>query len=382
MVTLVCLLSEQHVPNLLSVHHYRPDRLVLVTTPRMVDEKRHRNLLAALAEGGLSYRFGGNCETWHLPGENSVRTALAELQRQCPEEPAGQWIANVTGATKPMSIAAYTFFRAKGARLIYINLPNPDVLIDLETDATERCGHRPGVREFLQGYGWKVRGKCEPSAWADQTDWRAWWDCARSIAQRCPSCNLVGETQGSGARWWQCEDEAITECVNTTLGRTSRVGDDVLCLPPKQREFLEGKWLEAFVAGLIERVREANEREFWDVRVGVEVAPKLGDDMDVVFLRQHKLHYVECKSGAQAGESVHDQLHKIEAKSRKFGAARAMVTTLLVTRSREVAEKPDLREMADARAAAYNCRIIDYRAIRRLAEGANDPSLARTILFT
>lgn len=381
MKTLVCLVTEQHVPNLLSVHHFQPlDRLVLVTTPRMVTENRHRSFLAALGEGGLAYKLGENCVAWHVQRENSVRDVLAELQRECPGGLEGEWFVNVTGATKPMSIAAYTFFRERGARLIYINLPAPDALIDLDTDETERSEHRPGVREFLRGYGWKVRAKCEPSAWADQTDWQAWWDCACFIAQRCPACNLVGERKGSRARWWQCDDAAITARVNATLGRSLSVGDDVLGLPAKEREFLEGKWLEAFIAGLVERARQANERELWDVRVGVEVE-RLGDDMDVVVMRQHRLHYAECKSGAQAGESVHDQLHKIEAKVRKFGTTRATVTTRLVTTSRELVEKPDLRRMADARAEAYHCRIIDFKAVQQLAERADDPQWVRDTLF-
>ncbi|MGZ3302304.1 MAG: hypothetical protein ACXWPK_15690 [Isosphaeraceae bacterium] len=55
MRTLLCLLSDQHVPNLLSVHHFQPDRLVLVESQQMQERKVGDHFLQALALGGLNY---------------------------------------------------------------------------------------------------------------------------------------------------------------------------------------------------------------------------------------------------------------------------------------------------------------------------------------
>ncbi|NMC09907.1 MAG: DUF1887 family protein, partial [Methanothrix sp.] len=51
---LLCLISHQHVPNLLTVHELRPDRLVLLVTKPM--EEVANNLINALDLGGLDYR--------------------------------------------------------------------------------------------------------------------------------------------------------------------------------------------------------------------------------------------------------------------------------------------------------------------------------------
>ena len=116
MKVLLCLLSDQHVPNLLSVHHFRPDRLVLVESAVMKRKQTSNYFLTALKLGGLD--FGDNCYVQQLEREDdlaAIRHALRQAFARCPGE---EWIANLTGGNKPMSIAAYEFFNAVGARLI------------------------------------------------------------------------------------------------------------------------------------------------------------------------------------------------------------------------------------------------------------------------
>jgi len=55
MRVLLCLVSDQHVPNLLSVHHYKPEKLVLVESTAMKARGVSGNFLNALGIGGLEY---------------------------------------------------------------------------------------------------------------------------------------------------------------------------------------------------------------------------------------------------------------------------------------------------------------------------------------
>ena len=52
MKVLLCLLSDQHVPNLLSVHHYAPDQLVLIESAQM----ESRNSGQPFSEGAQARR--------------------------------------------------------------------------------------------------------------------------------------------------------------------------------------------------------------------------------------------------------------------------------------------------------------------------------------
>lgn len=82
MRVLLCLLSAQHVPNLLSVHHYQPDRLVLIESHGMQKKRAAANLLAALKLGGLDYANQPGGERSHVePLENE--DDLEAIRRTC-----------------------------------------------------------------------------------------------------------------------------------------------------------------------------------------------------------------------------------------------------------------------------------------------------------
>jgi hypothetical protein len=116
MKVLLCLLSEQHVPNLLSVHHFQPDRLVLVESEVMKAKKSAAHFLSALKLGGLDY--DGRCEIEWLHAEDSLEAIRGALRQAYGKHPSADWIANLTGGTKPMSIATYEFFKALEGRLV------------------------------------------------------------------------------------------------------------------------------------------------------------------------------------------------------------------------------------------------------------------------
>src|SRR5438046_36844 len=76
---LCCLLSDQHVPNLLSVHHCRPDRLVLVESEAMKKRDVAMHFLAALKRGGLDYDDRHDIEP--LDAEDSLDAVRRTLRR-------------------------------------------------------------------------------------------------------------------------------------------------------------------------------------------------------------------------------------------------------------------------------------------------------------
>lgn len=55
MKVMLCLLSDQSIPNLLSVHHFKPDRLVLIESADMRRRKVANHFLQTLKLGGLDY---------------------------------------------------------------------------------------------------------------------------------------------------------------------------------------------------------------------------------------------------------------------------------------------------------------------------------------
>ena len=303
MRALICLLSGQHIPNLLSVHHFKPDKLVLVESSAMRGRKAADSFRAALSLGGFDCGAEGRCHIEPLEAEDDLEAVRKCLQLTYGLCPGAEWIANLTGGTKPMSIAAYEFFKAVGARLVYVNISKPNVLLGLDGRPPETCTHRPTIREFLAGYGFEFRKK-EADVAAAETCARSWLSCARRIATQCPEKPLLlfGDLGDPAVkkRWDAArkegleiesgqlhpDDEDLRSALASSFGLESGAAGLRGKLDKYGVEFLTGGWLEAFLWELLDRHAEA--LGVWDVRLGVRPA-KVGvptdSDFDIAFMR-------------------------------------------------------------------------------------------------
>src|SRR5271166_2684548 len=134
----------------------------------------------ALALGGKDY--GGD---WHerqpLDHEDSLPAVRKALQAAFGRHPSDEWIVNVTGGTKPMSIETFQIFTALGGTLVYINQRQPDRIQWMDGSRVETCSHRLSIAEFLAGYGFSSR---KPPVEVAKGEARAssWWDLALALA--------------------------------------------------------------------------------------------------------------------------------------------------------------------------------------------------------
>lgn len=364
---LVCLLSEQHMPNLLSVHHFRPDKLVLVETERMQRNSAASNFLRALEAGGLSYV--DRTDVALLPSEDSLDSIRALLHESHQKYPSGEWIVNLTGGTKPMSIAAYEFFKEVTVpRLIYMNHAKPDAISDIsDSSRQEICTHRPAIVEFLAGYGYEL-GKASKIIQRDERNANKWWSCSQVMAVHLEDGESVlkfNDEERKKARKNGCtlpvtdlavSSSVVTEVLTETFNPNNQPN---VSLDKHAVSFLTGGWLESFIWGLLNK----NEAPLgvWDVRLGLEVkhqSSNAPNDYDVCYMHRHGLNMVECKSGMGHDRSF-DVLYKIEAVIRQLRA--------LKVRSSLVVMEDRIRDAAKTRAELYDCNIIARAQIRELA---------------
>ena len=392
MRVLLCLLSDQHVPNLLSVHHYQPDRLILVESTAMRRKQAASNFVRALRAGGLDYESDDRCSVLLLEDVNDLNVIRGCLQQAYGKYPSAEWIANVTGGMKPMSIAACEFFKALGARVIYIDAAKPDAILSLDGGEPEQCHHALSIPEFLAGYGFEA-SKSEEVIRQGEERADTWWPCAQVIAQHAPGCNLLQtasreEWKQARERGLQLEPRHLTDLpapVQASLQQCFRLeasgGSLAGKLDKYAGKFLTGEWLEQFVWCLLNRHAELLGLN--DVHLGVEA--KRGNaatDFDVAFLRRHALGAVECKSGTQEhGDDPNAPLDKLEARMQQFRALR--VNPILVTTSKQILDaKGELKPTFATRASIYGCRIVTLRQIDALASQPEDGDLLRKTLFS
>jgi len=389
---LCCLLSDQHVPNLLSVHHFRPDHLVLIESTAMQKGGVSENFLAALDAGGLQYAKDEQCDVVPLANISDFQAIGMALRQAFGKHPTADWTVNLTGGTKPMSIAAYEFFKAVGARLIYVEVSKPNQIIDVESGAIETADYRLSIAEFLLGYGFKQR-KSPKKISAAEDRARSWFEAARAIARAASNEELLhldrdhwnlGRNQGlelaSG------ELSISSEALRNTLSETfnlslSPSGSLVGSIDKYATQFLTGGWLEAFLWGILDR--HSTQLGIWDVRLGI--LPARGDvqtdnDLDIAFMRDYALNTIECKSGSQEHDPKLDVLYKVEAITRQYRALR--VRSFLATTAQAIFDKQgNLKQNLQDRAAIYGCRFLTKSVIEELARNPDDPQRVNQLVF-
>jgi hypothetical protein len=382
MKVLLCLLSEQHIPNLLSVHHFKPDSLVLVETRGMKEKNAALNFLKALRLGGQA--FDEDC-IQPLNQANSLVNTRKALEVAFERYRNGEWIVNLTGGTKPMSIGSYEFFREKDADLIYIDNRQPNVFIHLADESTESCTYQPSIQEFLAGYGFEL-SKSLMKVKGGEEQAREWWECARILALHASADNLLAisdderkklreERVGLLPIFYRHNRDEVVETIEQTFPIELRSRGN-----KSMGRFLTGEWLEVFIWGLLDHHKEA--LGIWDVRLGLQVR-KVGaisdNELDVAFMRNYALCSIECKSGAQSHDSEGEILYKIEAITRQTRALH--VKSYLATTSNNIyKDDGTLKATIRDRTINYNSTLINLRDIQGLAKNWQDAETVKKIL--
>jgi len=116
-LTLIQLISEQTVPNLLPILRLRPDRLVHLTTPKTSARANH--LRAAAQAAGLKPDVEV-IELSAMPGVSETHHAVRESLLQA-RDADGEAAVNFTGGTKLMSIGAYSAALREKAPSLYVD---------------------------------------------------------------------------------------------------------------------------------------------------------------------------------------------------------------------------------------------------------------------
>lgn len=392
MKVLLCLVSDQHVPNLLSVHHFQPDRVVLIRSGKMA--KATEYFLDALEIATFPQ---DRVDVLPLEDENNLVSVRRCLHQAFGKFPEADWIANVTGGLKPMSIAAYEFFKALDARVVYIDSRRPNEILGLDGQPSETCSHRLSLEEFLAGYGFQI-SKAWPKIAESEDRARQWWPLARAIAEHAPDLNLLRLSDaGPGREEWKTVREKgfmleprhtqhLPQPVRDALTQHWRLAqaDGGLSgrIDKYQGTFLTGGWLEAFLWKLL--ADHAAQLDLDHVHLGLEVRKKDTEtltDFDVAFLMNQSLGVIECKSGGQEhADDPNQPLDKLEARSQQFRALR--VNPVLATTSPKILDASKTVKTTFAqRAEIYNCRIVTVQDIRKLAVEHAAPELVAEILL-
>ncbi|MFB3764597.1 MAG: Card1-like endonuclease domain-containing protein [Methanotrichaceae archaeon] len=399
---MVCLISSQHVPNLLAIRTIKPDRLIFVVTSGM--KGKESQLLKALAVGGMDYKSKRDIIDLAKGEEQFAEVIRFKLQNLFRKYSNEEWIINLTGGTKPMSIGAYEFSKEKGLRTLYIAEGNQSHATDLLGGPSVALSHKISTAEFLAGYGFDLLNV----AGLKESEERAWLykDLASLLAKNNEDEDLrsfLARLQDFKEAKIKLDDDdweknglllSEEDCVyldNDYLRNKiaaqfglSTVGSKFIGrLEKNAAEFLTGKWLEVFVWSQL--LPFVDKGIIWDLHLGVNAGlngPGENNDLDVSFMRDQSLCIVECKTGGQRHDpEANDVLYKIEAV--KSGPKALRVETYLATTSDNVKDphRRGIKEKLLRRSKIYGCSIIPGWKIKEIADLylSNDPRLSSEV---
>ena len=354
MKTLICLLSDQPVPNLLSCSALKPNRIFLVETFKMQEKKASENFKHALKL--LDARIP-EPEVIHVSKgkDNDFPTLKNCIQTQILNVCQGDHFdVNLTGGTKPMSIALYEVFRdVPNAVLYYVELSRPREIQHFLTGETTLRAEPLSLDVFLAGYGYEfVQGTLSHAKRAEKTA------SLRALSSKkiATYCNIPG------FRMWNYDNQKVYSWkeekmnsgeasvfvpkgylrpseleVSNELARMFRLarnrsdGSLTGILSSNDIRYIDGGWLEEFIWNTLSPLTERYGMQ--DLHLGLEIRKKgvngAKNELDVSFMRDSSFHILECKTGIQ--QKMQENTYKIFAVGQQLRALG--VKTYLISNS-------------------------------------------------
>lgn len=282
--TIVSILSEHLVPNLIFIREMEGtySDLLFITTPLMEQRRSGIHLEMALGLEPESVR------RVVVPNDN-YRAILKELE--AADLPEGQeYLVNITGGTKMMSLAVARYFDRYDSHLVYVPL-GTNVYYDLSSEEPYAITYRVTLEEYLTLYGLR-------------------YECDNSLIQ--------GKKEPFYTfNYMRLRDFAIP-------WRYTHANEDD-GLKPTQRRYMTGEWFEEYTYLRIKSDFHLRDEDIAkSVKIYRDDSINNDNELDVTFVRDNALYVIECKVtmngyGKQQKGMVEEYLYKLAAISKDFG---------------------------------------------------------------
>lgn len=361
----VCLVSDQTIPNILSIYHFKPDELLFVSTAEMENKQKIDHILHTLKLIGSDY-----CKNFHkvIVQQDSLLDCKNKLDNWMSNRDDYEYTVNLTGGTKMMSIAVYEYFKDYGSKMGYIPIGKNELLITFPIKkriAIEKIDFKLSVVEYLTAYGLKViNNKKLPSNHKDalsRKDLSKWivenYQNLKKLLERF-SEKLRKHRDDKNGFFWQTSYEPCNEQEKDLFSKAgfSFINDSYQKnLSQSEIMYLTGGWLEEFCYN---EILQFKNKGIDDVVIGIipETTKGTKNEFDIMFTKDNALYTVECKSLDQNDDRKTESLYKIAALQKDFGLR---VESFFVSTSPHILQNNGLiRPSIQSRAEQFNTTVI------------------------
>ncbi len=355
----VVLVSDQTIPNVVYLKEIRNrwDKVLFVTTETM--ERRGKS--------GIIANAVGNCKFDRLiVDENMIFDVEKKLGEYFSENSYDKVFVNITGGTKIMSLATYTFFKDKPftENIVYLPIGKTSYkqLYPIGEDgraADIPITYRMGVREYVKGIG--IEAEFESPH--DKNLCNAIFDSYFGNEELFSQINSILIPLRDNKRLKKKFKESGGYSI--LLGLLEKIGVE----NPEQFDFSKREWIDYFSGGWFEEYvyYALNDACFDDVAINIKIEQKAEDktapnEIDVMFTKDNNLYIIECKSGDLEPYQTTEALYKLAQINSHFGLG---AKPFFVTLDRNIFDKNgNLRDGVGGRSAVLRIRIVDRKTIK------------------
>lgn len=374
----VCLISDQAAPNLLPIldTQFRPKKAIFIVSAPMKEKAKY--LEDVFNKKGVKV-----VDSLSLDDEydfEKMENQLIDLVSKYEDENIA---LNVTGGTKLMAISAQQVFSMVNKPIFYLNTDKNRILFiskseDNKAIPVQELNAKNELDIYLSSYGFKLIKKHtevnEDLEHISEGFIKYYDDCKNALPLLNKYASL-SEKDGFKVVIEKAERninsfaDLLFDLSDNNVIQYNQENHSVNFKNKKNKEFLNGIWLEEYTYKTIKEINtiddiafsvdvgnhkyQLNKSEYSDQNKGNK------NEFDIAFIAKNKLHIIECKTqlmNKQAGAKAEDILYKLETL-KDYGGF--MTKKCLVT----YFEVPDA---VQNRAKELKIEIIQGKDLQRL----------------
>ncbi len=359
----VCLVSDHVIPNILPVAEQQPDELVLISTAEMERKHKSAHIIASLQSMGLDY---GSRHHKIEVVEDSITDCQRKLSAWMSGREDADFVVNLTGGTKIMSIAAFEQFKDYGSKMFYIPIGKNEMVNIFPKRSSNQILpliQRLKVDDYLAAYGLTSLNHARLLMMKQDALNRketAEWMVAEYSKLKSLLTWLGGALRNHRKKKKYLLQETFSGTNHSGQQFLQRLGFSVHGdqiekeLTKSEIQFLTGGWLEEFCFNEVCTLLGSG---IDDVVIGISIENSKGtsNEFDVMFTLGNALYTVECKSGDQHTDEKTDALYKVAALQKEFGLR---VGSFFVSTSPYILKDGVIKPWLAARAEQFSTTVV------------------------
>lgn len=329
---IVSIISQHSVPNFIFIKEMEGqyDEYLFITTEEIDKQMRGEQL-----ENALKVKT----EVGYISiNANDYISAIQTLRKEWPERADDEYIVNLTGGTKMMSLAVHDFFASKKSTFYYVPI-GLNTYYNLNTGELRNIRYRVNLHEYFTLYG--IKYNCIKEAELKHTE-----------AEARELYNEVKQNHFYLPQKLKYAQEAPT---------------------PDLKAYYSGQWFEQFSYYCLKQAFDLDEDNIaLSAKIYRDDNTTNDNELDVAFMLDNALYVVECKvtmwglGGPR--ETIEEYLYKLAAISKDFGLqVRPYIFTLHQISKMEKSVRDSLTK---------RCRIL---GIRNIASGKSFDNIKSTL---